>query len=215
MCYVQLRKRLFYWVRGWNFKHKLIYYCIVIIDMEEISELIKNFRNKVNATLVSDARKQEISGLCRELSEEYPVNGNFDFDRAFVDYNVHYVEDEEFMGHSAFGPVDDQYYIFVHPYGTTRFREYIKMHELGHIVLDHDDKLDTEYKEHEAEFFTRRIVGNYPLLWMTLQSIGVVLHLMIKHHDNFEEHLRDKDAYNLKVIGKYVDLSKIPPPSEP
>ena len=71
------------------------------------------------------------------------------------------------MGCSAFGPIDNQHYIFVHPYGTTRLREYVKMHELAHIVLGHDNKLDTEYQEHEAEFFARKI-GSPIFPWIIL-----------------------------------------------
>ena len=180
--------------------------------MRGLAELLQNFRDKVNATLVSDERKTEISDLCEGLRGKYSPNGKFDFNRAFLDYNVHYIEDEEFMGCSAFGPIDNQHYIFVHPYGTTRLREYVKMHELAHIVLGHDNKLDTEYQEHEAEFFARKIVGDYPLIWITIQSIGAVFHLMLNHSGNFEEYSKDKDAYTLKVIGKYVDLNKIPLP---
>ena len=180
--------------------------------MKVLLGLMRNFRNKAKATLVSDDRKKEISDLCEGLISKYRSNGKFDFNKTFSDYNVNYIEDEKVMDISALGPIDGQHYIFTHPYGTAKFREYYKMHELGHIILGHNGntKLDTEYKEHETEFLTRSIVGNYSLLWITIQSTGLVIHLMTDHKENYEEHNKDKESYYFKTIKKYIDLNKIP-----
>ncbi len=181
---------------------------IVKINPPELRDATREFlqilRKRNEYQLVSSERKEELEIICLALREKYSQSEIFDFNRAFFDYNVTYCEDEAVVNPTTLLMKDDTSFMLLHPFGTMRYRNNIKAHELGHIVLNHkiDENPDEKYIEQEADFFARKLIGNYSSIRETIQTVGFMIHVSVEHTKQFERYYKDPELYLAKYLVK-------------
>lgn len=166
--------------------------------------LYRRQKDMHDATLLSTEKTFEIEAICTGLIGKYGYGKNFDFQGVFNDHNIRYLENERVVEaasiHFKKSPV-----ILVPDYGTKRFRDHLKGHELGHVLLGHKGELSEVQKtsrEHEAEYFSHKILGSYSFFWKTLQTIDWVLRdeKTDPYRAYKKEYEADKERYLLKLI---------------
>jgi|TARA_B100001971_G_C18142042_1_gene510918 hypothetical protein len=168
----------------------------------ETAQFIQILRKRAEVQLISPERKRELEGICLELRERYQTDGTFDFEAVFSDYNICYMEDERIFDPRTCGLKDGRYFMLLHPFGDQKYKDHIKAHELGHVVLNHqpDEEPKEGRIEQEANFFAGKLIGNYSIRSNAAWTMSLVLHELREHQQDFQRYSDDPDLYIARII---------------
>jgi len=136
-------------------------------------------------------KKQHIDVVVDFLSKRYKDEDNqIDWTQLFEEFHIKYIEDDIFPIPSAIKKNGKQF--VVGPECTSKkMRTYINGHELGHLVLGHNDSLPTEIKENEADYFSIQLSEYCPNILKMIYEVIKITFLS----PTIDLYLKDEELY--------------------
>jgi len=93
-----------------------------------------------------------------------------DWDKICRDYNITYYETNKVIIPICVGFSDDHFEIYNYPFISRRLREWVKAHEIGHVLMP--ESIIGDDPEPEVNFFADTITG-YMMKWSRMVGAGI------------------------------------------